>query len=357
MSAGGDSLKAVIVAVAVNGFITIMKFIGWFLTWSPSLLAEAIHSTADVGNQFLLWIGIKQSAKAADEEHPYGWGSARYLWNLKSAMGIFFLGCGVTVAHGLHHAYVHFGSSLKHVEQPAKTVAGVDAATIGIVILVIAVVLEGYSWWVAFQEVAEAKGDMSWAEFAAKGDDPTGVGVLLEDTAALAGVFLALGGLGLSKLLHSPVPDIVATILIGGLLGWVAIFLAKANGRLLIGAAVPQEQLDAIRAALEEDEMVQRVEDIKTQVLGQGRIRIKCEVDFYEKLLAARIRESLRDDVARLEKGEDRMKVLVDVVGRSVRVAADEIQRLDAKVRQAVPTAAHVDLELISEDAHADDDD
>jgi zinc transporter 9 len=355
VSGGGDSMKAVVVAVAVNSVITVLKFAGWLLTWSPSLLAEAIHSTADVGNQFLLWIGIRESNKAATPEHPYGWGNARYLWNLKSAMGIFFLGCGVTVAHGLHHAYLQVQGG--HHEEAVKTVGGMSPATIGIVILIIAVVLEGYSWWVALKEVNEARGDVSWSEYLAKGDDPTGVGVLLEDTAAVGGVLIALVGVGLSSALHSPIPDIVATLLIGGLLGWVAVFLAKANGRLLIGAAVSQEQLDLIREALESDEMVERVEDLKTQVIGPGRIRVKCEIDFYEKLIAKRIRESLKDDMDRLERGEGTMKVLVDIVGRSVRAAADEIQRLDQKVRDIVPTAAHVDLELISKDAHFQDDD
>lgn len=345
MSGGDNSLKAVVVAVVVNSFITVIKFIGWGLTGSPSLLAEGIHSVADVGNQFLLWVGIRQSAKAATEEHPYGWGSARYLWNLKSAMGIFFLGSGVTLYHGFHHAMLQFKGT--HAPSAPHEPGTVDPELVGIGILVVAVILEGYSWWVAFKEVNAARGETSWGEFVSKGDDPTGVGVLLEDTAAVAGVFFALMGLGLSRLTGSPIPDIVATICIGVLLGWVAIFLAKANGRLLIGAAVGPEQLERIRAALADDEMVERVVDLKTQVLGSGQMRVKCEVDLYEKLIAGKMRESLAEDARRLEKGEQPMKVLVDVVGRSVRTAANEIQRLDRKVQEAAPNAVHIDLELI----------
>lgn len=347
MSAGGDnSLKAVVVAVVVNGFITVLKFIGWFLTGSPSLMAEAIHSLADVGNQVLLWVGIRESAKDATEDHPYGWGSARYLWNLKSAMGIFFLGCGVTVYHGLSHGFALLKADGHHVPKVVEE-GSIDPAIVGISILVVAVILEGYSWWVAYKEVNASRGDVPWGDFIKKGDDPTGVGVLLEDTAALGGVFLALGGMGFSKLIQSPIPDIIATILIGILLGWVAIFLAKANGRLLIGASVDSIQLDRIRKVLEDDPIVEKVEDLKTLVMGSGQMRVKCEVDLYEKLVASKISGALQDDVRRLEKGEQPMKVLVDVVGRSVRAAANEIQRLDKKVQEVAPNAVHIDLELI----------
>lgn len=349
MSAGGEnSLKAVVVAVAVNGFITVLKFVGWLMTMSPSLLAEAIHSFADVGNQVLLWVGIRQSAKDATEDHPYGWGSARYLWNLKSAMGIFFLGCGVTVYHGVSHGLALLNKD-EHGEAAKKVVeeGSLDPEVVGLVILFIAVVLEGYSWWVAYKEVDASRGDVPWGDFIKKGDDPTGVGVLLEDTAAVGGVFLALAGLGLSKLTGSPIPDIIATILIGILLGWVAIFLAKANGRLLIGAAVDSLQLDRIRKVLEDDPIVEKVEDLKTLVMGSGQMRVKCEVDLYEKLVASKIQAALADDARRLENGEQPMKVLVDVVGRSVRAAANEIQRLDQKVQEVAPNAVHIDLELI----------
>ena len=223
---GDNTLKAVLVAVSVNAVITVAKYIGWAITLSPSLLAEAIHSTADVGNQFLLWIGIKVSAREPDEEHPYGWGPARYLWNLKSAMGIFFLGCGVTLYHGVHHALLLLkGAEHLHEQDPHH---------VGIWILVGAAVLEGYSLLVALRGIRKAKGEQGWLEYMSHGDDPTSVGVLLEDSTAVLGVSIALAGLGLSTALHSPVPDVAATILIGILLGWVAYFLARANGRLLI---------------------------------------------------------------------------------------------------------------------------
>ena len=341
MSGHGDSsLTAVVTAVAVNFVITIAKYVGWAITWSPSLLAEAIHSTADVGNQVLLWVGIRQSARAATPEHPYGWGAARYLWNLKSAMGIFFLGCGATLYHGVHELYElvahpeHFSHQNPH--------------PIGLWILLGSFVLETLSLVVALVAVNRDRGQTPLLEYMRQGDDPTGVGVILEDGAAVLGVLLALLGVWLRGLLHSPLPDIIATLLIGVLLGVIAIWLARSNGRLLVGAAIPAAEEQRLLRALEADDVVQKVEDLKTEVLGHGRVRVKLEVALHEKLMAQKMVGALQADSKRLQAGEEPMKVLMDVVSRSVRLAAAEVQRLDRKVREIVPHAAHVDLELLS---------
>ncbi len=334
MSGHGDdsSLRAVMVAVAVNAVIMVMKYVGAVITHSPALLAEAIHTTADVGNQVLLWIGIHKSQQAATPEHPYGWGAARWLWNLKSAMGLFFLGCGVTAYHGVH--------ALMDPHPP-------EPSLVGLGILGVSFVLEGYSFFVAMSGINQARGDTPFFEFLKQGDDPTGVGVLLEDAAAILGVVLALAGVGLSQALHSPVPDAVATLLIAVLLGWVAFFLARSNGRLLVGASIgragEQKILDVLRA----DEAVEHVEDLKTEVIGAGRARVKAEIDLKERFLALRLKEQLEREAARLKAGEDPMAVLEDVAGHAARAAAREIQRLNRLIDEAIPEAAHVDLELI----------
>ena len=342
MSGHGEnsSLLSVLVAVSVNIVITVAKFFGWFMTGSPALLAEGVHSAADVGNQFLLYIGIKASQKDADPDHPYGFGPARYLWNLKSAMGIFFLGCGATVWHGSHTLY-------QYLAHGAEGHGPDEASWWGIGILLLAFALEGVSLLVALKGIVKDKGDMTWGEFIKEGDDPTSLGVLFEDGAAVLGVLIALVGVSISHLTGSPVADSIASILIGLLLGWLAIFLAKANGRLLIGASVSAKQKQKILDALESDEMVEKVQDLKTRILGQGQMGVMCEVDLYEKLIARRMADSLKQDADRIRRGEDPLKVIVDVVGRSVRITGDEIERLERKIKAAAPTAVHIDLELI----------
>lgn len=326
-----NSLRAVIVAVAVNTFIMVLKYVGAVLTRSPALLAEAIHTTADVGNQVLLWIGIRRSQKAATPEHPYGWGAARWLWNLKSAMGLFFLGCGVTAYHGVHSLLD------PHEVQPSL---------VGLGILGVSFVLEGYSFFVALQGINADRGDTPFLEFLREGDDPTGVGVLLEDAAAILGVVLALIGVGLSQWLHSPIPDAVATLCIAALLGCVAIFLARSNGRLLLGASIGPRGEERIRAALLADGVVERVEDLKTEVVGAGRARVKAEIDLRERFLAERLRPDLEREAARLQAGVAPLAVLEEVAALAARAAAREIARLNRVVDQAVPEAVHVDLEL-----------
>jgi len=101
MSSKDGSVKVVVTAIVVNFFVTLAKAIGWFISPSPSMLAEAIHSFADTANQLLVYLGIKISKKGPTREFPEGYGQARYLWNLISASGIFFIGFGVTVYHGV----------------------------------------------------------------------------------------------------------------------------------------------------------------------------------------------------------------------------------------------------------------
>ena len=333
---GDSSLKSVVVAVAVNVVIMIAKYVGWFLTASPAMLGEAIHTTADVGNQVLLWIGIRQSARAATPEHPYGWGAARWMWNLMSAMGIFFLGCGVTAYHGIHSLELYLRG---HAEPPSHN-------HVGLIILAVSFVLESFSFVVAMQGINKDRGDTPFLEFLRQGDDPTGVGVLLEDSAAILGVLFALVGIGLSQWLDSPLPDAIATLIIAVLLGVIAVFLAKANGRLLVGASASPDAEGKIRDALSKDPIVDRLIDLKTEIIGAGKIRVTAQVELHEKLLATRMKVDLDRGVERLAKGEPALPVLTEVAERAVLVTGKEVQRLNGVIDEAVPEAAYVDLEI-----------
>jgi hypothetical protein len=208
--------------------------------------------------------------------------------------------------------------------------------------------LEGYSFSVAMAEINRERGERGFLEFLREGDDPTGVGVLLEDSAALIGLVLALAGVGLSQWLASPYPDAVATLVIAALLGWVAVFLARSNGRLLLGASIGSRGERKILEALNADEVVERVEDLKTTIIGAGRVRVKAEIDIQEKFLALRMRAQLEEDARRLRGGEDPARVLTDLAAQVVHATAGEIARLHKVIDDAVPEAAHVDLELIS---------
>ena len=212
------SAKAVYTAIGVNSFITVTKLTTFFMTGSGVLLSEGIHSFADVLNQSLLALGIQKAKKEPDADHPYGYGRDSFVWAMISAVGIFFLGCGFTLYHGIH--------SLMHPELP-------DASEIPWVtgVLIFSFILEGYTLWVAYKAVREAakESQMSFKEYLKVGPDPMAVAVLLEDAAAVFGVMIALFSIGMMQISQNAVWDAIGSITISLLLGAVAIFLMVKN--------------------------------------------------------------------------------------------------------------------------------
>jgi solute carrier family 30 (zinc transporter), member 9 len=160
------SLRAVLAAVLGNTTVTVLKFIAWMFSGSPSLLAEGVHSLADTLNQVLLFVGIRHGEGKPTPLYPFGKGRARYIWNLVSAMGIFFVGFGFTTYHGISR-FVE-----AHPSDP------VSNNLWPLAILAISFIIEGYTLLVAFSAVNKARGERPFWEYVRLGDDPTGVAVL-----------------------------------------------------------------------------------------------------------------------------------------------------------------------------------
>ena len=330
---GDVSLKAVLAALTGNALVTAAKFIGWSASLSPSMLAEAVHSLADTLNQFLLLVGIRHGAGKPSKAYPFGKGQARYIWNLISAMGIFFMGFGITVYHGI--------SSL--LMAPANLELG-PPPTIPLLILGFSMLVEGYSLYVAFQSVEQSRGDLPFWEYLRKGDDPTGVAVLMEDTIAVFGVALAMAGILLSRKLGSPAPDAIASIFIGFLLGAMAIMLAIANGRILMGASAGGDWDADIREFVEKFPTVERVVSLKTAVLAPGRLRASIEVEFHGGILVNR--QQIERDADSIRDGDDPVPILVETAERMVRTVGREINRLEAEIHRRFPEVVVIDLEV-----------
>jgi zinc transporter 9 len=326
------SLKAVIAAVSANFLVTIAKFIGWTISFSPSMLAETIHSLADVLNQFLLFIGIRHGSGRPTKTYPFGKGQARYVWNLISAMGIFFVGFGVTTYHGISELVAP--SHATHTINPF----------IPISILIFSFFVEGYSLYIAFKSITEARGDKTLFEYIRMGDDPTTVGVLLEDFIAVFGVLLALAGLALSHVFHSEVPDSIASILIGCLLGLMAITLAMANGRILMGASAGVDIESELREYVETYPTVERVTALRTAVLSPGRLRLSLEVEFHGGILIDR--QQIERDAERIRDGEDPAYILFETSERMVRLVGRSINLLEADIHKNFPEVIIIDLEV-----------
>ncbi|MES2857159.1 MAG: cation diffusion facilitator family transporter [Bdellovibrionota bacterium] len=328
-----QSLRAVLAAVIGNATVTCLKFAGWVVSLSPSMLAEAIHSFADTLNQVLLFIGIRHGSGKPTQAYPFGKGRARYIWNLVSAMGIFFVGFGFTTYHGI--------TTLIEAN-PSDLIRQHWALMLGI--LAIAFLIEGYTLWIAIVSVNKSRGERPFWEYIRQGDDPTGVAVLLEDAIAVLGVATAAIGIYLSKQLNSPLPDAISSIIIGCLLGIMAVVLAVANGRILMGVSASADEEEAIREFLEQYPTVERVVSLKTAVMAPGSLRVAVEIEFHGGILINR--QQIENDTERIRDGEDPAYILFETAERMVRVVGREINRLESDLIEQFPQVHMIDLEV-----------
>ena len=283
MSAGGGT-KAIVAALSANAGIAVAKFVGFAVTGSSSMLAEGVHSIADTANQGLLLLGKRTSQRKADAEHPFGYGRDRYFYSFVVALLLFTLGALFAIYEGIHK-----------VEAPEP----IDAPFVAVIILGLAVLLEGYSFRTAMAESRELRGDASWWQFIRQAKVPELPIVLLEDTGALFGLVFALLGGVLSLLTGNPVWDGVATIAIGVLLGLIAIVLIIEMKSLLIGEGASPELLRTIVRELEGGN-VERVIHIRTQYLGPEEILVAAKIAFNGTASVAEVARSIDEAEVRV---------------------------------------------------------
>ena len=210
--------SSVTISIATNTVIAGAKGFGWFVTGSPTLFAEMIHSIADVGNQILLKVGEIRGQGAPDTVHPFGRGQEKFFWALVSAVSVFFIGCGINLYHGVDALLQ------RHAAEPFTPLI--------ISLLVCALALEFWTFTVALKEIG------GWAGLRANRTNTTVLAVLFEDAVALLGILLTLLVAGISWV-WGPHPefDAAVAIFVGLLLGVMALFLATLNRKLLIDAS------------------------------------------------------------------------------------------------------------------------
>lgn len=270
MSTEGGT-KAVVAAAAANTFIAASKFVAWGLTGASSMLAEAIHSLADTGNQVLLLVGGKKSTKNADDAHPFGYGRERYLSAFLVSIILFSVG-GVFALYEAYHKYQEVAAGHRN-ELLASAWWWVPVA-----VLVAAIVAESFSLRTALIETNRVRGRQSLWRFIRTSKSPELPVILLEDIAALAGLVFALGGVGLTLLTGNAIFDVVGTALIGVLLVVVAIVLAVETKSLLIGESASPEALDRIRGAITSTDGVERLIHMKSLHLGPEEILVAAKL-------------------------------------------------------------------------------
>lgn len=326
----GNSKGAVFGAVMGNGALTIIKFVAFSFTGSGALFSEGVHSLADTANQVLLFLGIRQSEKPADALFHYGYGADRYLYSLLSAVGIFVLGCGVTVYHGVESLL-----NPHHLE-----FSWLPFAILGVSFLV-----EGAVLLSAARVVWDAKGDKRLLEYLRTTSDPTAAAVLLEDSVACLGVIIAGTGIGLTYLTHNPLFDALGAIVIGLMLGAVAIWLGLKNRNLLRGPAMPAAMQAEVAAFLRAHPSVQRVRSVRSRIVGADQFRFQAQLDFDGRALGARIAPLVHERYAGLTEADRRETFAQDFGERLLDELALEVDKIEAELVERFPQLQYVDLE------------
>lgn len=304
MSASG-SKTVILAALAGNSLIAVSKFAAAVFTGSSAMLAEGFHSLIDTGNQGLLLFGMKRAAKPPDARFPFGYGKEIYFWSFMVAVLLFTLGAGLSILEGvdkiLHphpisHPYINY------------------------IVLGLAIVFEGTSWFIAAKEFRRIKGSWGVLEAVRRGKDPNKFLILFEDTAAIAGLLLAITGLALVQFTGIEMFDGIASIGIGLILAFSSVWLAIETKGLLIGEAANQYVVDDIWQILEADPAVDRVNEVPTMHIGPDYVLANISLRFK-----------------------------VDLSGRELQ---DAIARMDRKIKQSCPTVKRVFIEAEEEADH-----
>jgi cation diffusion facilitator family transporter len=300
MSAGSEGgTKAVVAALAANLGIAVTKFIAFFLTQSSAMLAEAIHSVADSGNQGLLLLGGKKAKKEATPNHPFGFGRERYIYAFVVAVVLFFVG-GIFALYEAWHKFQD--------PHPIESWQWVP-----VVVLSLAIVLESFSFRTAIHETAKIKGDATWVQFVRHARVPELPVILLEDLAALIGLVFAFFGVVLTLITHNGIWDAMGSAAIGLLLILVAGILAVEMKSLLVGEAATPDQVRAIEQAIRAGDEVADIVHMKTVHLGPE-----------ELLVAVKFAVNHDETAAEVARG---------------------IDAVEARIRAAVPIARVIYLE------------
>ncbi|MDH3498843.1 MAG: cation diffusion facilitator family transporter [Acidimicrobiia bacterium] len=295
------SKTAVLAAIIGNSAIAVAKFAAAAVTGSSAMFSEGVHSVADTGNQTMLLWGLNAAKKEANADHPFGRGKEIYFWSFMVAVILFVGGAILSIDHGI-----------EAIRDPHE----LDSPLTSVIVLLIAIVIEGFTFAVALREFNRVRGTRSTWRSIRDTKDTALLVVLLEDSAAMAGLLLALIGIGLAELTGNPIWDGVASVAIGLLLAVIAFVLAFETKALLVGEAASRRDRASIRSLVLAHPNVTAVGRLLTMHMGPSEILVNLDVDLVSDL----------DDQA-------------------VEQAIDEIE---AAIREVLPSARNIFVELES---------
>ena len=304
----GESVRTIVIALLANLVIAAAKLIAGLASGSGAMLAEAAHSAADSVNEVFLAVGLWRAKQPPDQDHPLGHTRERFLWALMAAIASFLVGGCLSIGIAI--------AKLRHPDP-------VEAGLAPWVVLGIAFVADGASWLQAMRQARRQAKDygVSLPRYVSRASDPVVRAVFLEDSAALAGLLLAAGGLLASRVVGSSVPDSIASLAIGLLLAVTAFALARPFADFLVGRSIPERFLETLRRIVEDDPAVEEVLSLHAIYSGPEEV-----------VVIGKARPARGLDIERLARAMD---------------------ALDAKIRKALPFVADVYIDVTGTDRRA----
>ncbi len=291
--ASASSTKVILAALVGNFLIAVTKFTAAWFTGSSAMFSEAVHSTVDTGNQGLLLYGLKRSKRPADAQHPFGHGQELYFWAFVVAILIFGLGAGVSIYEGI-----------AKIQDPHE----ITNPVVNYVVLGMAMVFEAGACWVAFKEFNRRRGALGYFEAIRRSKDPSIFTVLLEDSAAMLGLIVAMVAIALGQILEMPVLDGVGSVVIGCILAATAIFLIWETKPLLIGEAADPEVEASIRQVIARQSGIQRTNEILSMHLGPEDILLNLSVDFKDSEDSGDVERAITEMEAQIKRAEPKVR-------------------------------------------------
>jgi cation diffusion facilitator family transporter len=273
-----EARQAVIAAIVGNLLIAASKFIAALFSGSAAMLSEGIHSLVDTGNDGLMLYGMRRSARPADAEHPFGYGHELYFWTLVVGIVFFAIGGGMSIITGISH--------LSHPAAPGHLAWNYA-------VLVSAMIFEGGSWYFGFKAFRSERRGRGIVETIRVSKNPTTFTVLLEDSAALAGLAVALLGIYLSTRLHMPWIDAASSVVIGILMCLIALVMVYESKGLLVGEGVDRQTLQRLREIVRTDPDVEHVGRLTTLYLGPDDVMLVLELRMRPGIETRDIRQAI----------------------------------------------------------------
>ncbi len=327
-------VKSTVAALTGNSLVTVIKFITALLTGSTSMVAESIHSFADTLNQSLLLVGIKRSRRPADRKRGYGYGIERFFWSLISACGILFIGAGVTIYHSISTLLNHNAEV-----QP-------EINYISIIVLFAALIIEGYTLLVAIKEL---KGRRKFSLEIFEDADPVTLAVVYEDSAAVLGVLIAIAAQALSVITGNDLYDSMGGLIIGFILGILAVILIIKNHQYIIGKSLDKDTEDEVIELLLKDPCIEQVLEFKSNAVDVGKYRIFATVewngsplyeDIYDEGDLKEEFDEVRDNFSKFTK------LIFRTIDRVPRLVGNHTDLIEKNIHKEFPQIVYVDIEI-----------